>query len=74
MLNRYRRSLWRRGLKLREVERAIGHKAEWLIPSDYRLFSEAANHGLPIGRFHSGSSAEKLIGKMMLNVLKEAGA
>jgi pilus assembly protein CpaE len=73
VLNRFRRSLWRRGLKLREVERAIGRKAEWLIPSDYRLFSEAANHGMPIGKFHSGSSAEKLIGKMMLNVLKSAG-
>ncbi|HET6618390.1 MAG TPA: hypothetical protein VFG64_00525 [Dongiaceae bacterium] len=73
VLNRYRRSLWRRGLKLREVERAIGHKAEWLIPSDYRLFSEAANHGMPIGKFHSGSSAEKLIGRMMQDVLRKAG-
>jgi len=74
VLNRYRRSWWRPGLKVREVERAIGHKIECFIPSDYRLFSEAANHGVPIGKFHAGSGAEKQIGKMMQNALKRAAS
>jgi len=70
VLNRYRRSLWRPGLKVREVERALGHKVDYFIPSDYRLFSEAANHGMPIGKFHAGSAAERQIGKMMQDVVK----
>jgi pilus assembly protein CpaE len=73
LLNRYRRSLWGPGLKVKEVERALGHKVDYFVPSDYRLFSEAANHGMPIGRFHSGSRAERQIGKMMQNALKAAG-
>jgi len=72
ILNRYRRSWWRPGLKVREVERALGHKVDYLIPSDYRLFSEAANHGVPIGKFHSGSGAERQIGKMIQSALKRA--
>ncbi|MGH6892693.1 MAG: AAA family ATPase [Dongiaceae bacterium] len=74
VLNRYRRSWWRPGLKVREAERALGYKVDYFIPSDYRLFSEAANHGLPIGNFHAGSGAEKQIAKMMQSVLKRAAA
>ena len=74
MINRYRRSWWRAGLKAKEVERAIGHKIDCFLPSDYRLFSEAANHGMPIAKFHSGSRAEKLIGKMMQKALKGAAS
>jgi pilus assembly protein CpaE len=72
VLNRYRRSWWRPGLKVREVERALGHKLDFFIPSDYRVFSGAADHGLPIGRFHSGTRAERYIGKMIQSVLKAA--
>jgi pilus assembly protein CpaE len=73
VLNRYRRSLWRSGLKVREVERALGHKIDYFIASDYRLFSGAANHGLPIGKFHSGSRAEKQIAKMALDAAGQRG-
>lgn len=72
IVNRHRRSWWRPGLKLREVERALGRKVDFVIPSDYRVFSGAADHGLPIGRFHSGTRAERMIGKMMQSVLKAA--
>jgi pilus assembly protein CpaE len=73
LINRYRRSWWGAGLKVKEVERALGRKADYFVPSDYRLFSEAANHGMPIGKFHAGSRAERQIGKMMQNALKTAG-
>jgi pilus assembly protein CpaE len=72
VLNRYRRSWWRAGLKLREVERALGRKVDCFIPSDYRLFSEAANHGMPVGKFHQGSGAERQIGKMIHSALKSS--
>jgi pilus assembly protein CpaE len=72
VLNRYRRSWWRPGLKLREVERALGHKIDFSVPSDYRLFSGAADHGMPIGKFRAGSGAERQIGKMMQSALKIA--
>ena len=74
VLNRHRRSWWRAGLKLREVERALGRKVEVCVPSDYRLFSGAADHGLPIGKYHSGSAAERQIGKMMLNAIGGSGS
>jgi pilus assembly protein CpaE len=70
VLNRYRKSWWRRGLKVGEIERAFGHKVDYFIPSDYRLFSEAANHGMPIGKFHSGSRAERQISKMLQSAMK----
>lgn len=70
ILNRYRRSWWRRGLKLREVEKALGRKVDYFVPSDYRLFSEAANHGMPIGKFHAGSGAEKQIGKIARDAMQ----
>jgi pilus assembly protein CpaE len=73
ILNRYRKSWWRPGLKVREIERALGHKIEYFVPSDYRLFSEAANHGMPIGKFHSGSGAEKQIGRLAQDLLKRDG-
>lgn len=72
VLNRYRRSWWRAGLKVREVERALGRKIDSFVPSDYRLFSEAANHGMPIGKYHGGSGAEKQIGKLMQDLAKPA--
>ena len=72
ILNRYRRSWWRPGLKVREVERALGRKVDYFVPSDYRLFSEAANHGMPIGKFHAGSGAEKQIGKIARDAMKRA--
>jgi pilus assembly protein CpaE len=65
VLNRYRRSLWRRGLKLGEVERALGHPIDFRIPSDYWLFSGAANRGMPISQMQRGSGAEKQIGRMI---------
>lgn len=74
VLNRYRRSWWRSGLKVREVERALGRKIDCFIPSDYRLFSGAANHGMPIGKFRAGSSAEKRISKMAMNAIDQGGA
>ena len=72
VLNRHRKSWWRRGLKLREVEKALGRKVDYIVPSDYRLFSEAANHGLPIGKFHAGSGAEKQVGKLAQDALKRS--
>lgn len=72
VLNRYRRSWWRSGLKVREVERALGRKIDAFVPSDYRLFSEAANHGMPIGKFHAGSGAEKQIGRLTQDIVKPA--
>ncbi len=72
VLNRYRSSWWRPGLKVREVEKALGRKVDHFMPSDYRLFSEAADHGMPIGKFQSGSRAERQIGKMIQGVLKHA--
>jgi Flp pilus assembly CpaE family ATPase len=72
VLNRYRRSWWRSGLKVREVERALGRKIDAFVPSDYRLFSEAANHGMPIGKFHAGSGAEKQIGRLTQEIVKPA--
>lgn len=74
VLNRHRRSWWRPGLKMREVERALGHKVEFCVPSDYRLFSGAADHGLPIGKYQSGSGAERQIGKMMLSAVGAGGS
>jgi pilus assembly protein CpaE len=74
VLNRYRRSLWRPGLKVREIEKALGRKVDYFVASDYRLFSEAANHGMPIGKFHQGSRAEKQINRMIQNVLKRAAS
>jgi pilus assembly protein CpaE len=71
VLNRYRRSWWRPGLKVREVERALGKKVDFCIPSDYRLFSGAADHGIPIGKFSADSRAERQIGKMIQSALKE---
>ncbi len=73
VLNRYRRSWWRSGLKVREVERALGRKIDYFIASDYRLFSGAANHGMPVGKFHSGSRAEKQITKMALDAVGAQG-
>jgi pilus assembly protein CpaE len=73
ILNRYRRSWWRSGLKVREVERALGRSIDYFIPSDYRLFSGAANHGMPIGKFNSGSRAETQISKMVMNVIRQGG-
>jgi len=73
VLNRYRRSWWRSGLKVREVERALGHKIDYFIASDYRLFSGAANHGMPVGKFRSGSRAEKQITKMALDAVGPRG-
>ena len=72
ILNRYRKSWWRPGLKVREVERALGHKIGYLVPSDYRLFSEAANHGLPIGKFDAGSRAQRQIAKIAQDAVKDA--
>lgn len=70
VLNRYRKSWWRSGLKLREVEKALGRKVDYFVPSDYRLFSGAADHGLPIGKFHAGSGAEKRIGRLAQDALR----
>ena len=72
ILNCYRKSWWRPGLKVREVERALGHKIGYLVPSDYRLFSEAANHGLPIGKFDAGSRAQRQIAKIAQDAVKDA--
>ncbi len=69
VLNRYRRSWWRSGLKVREVERALGRKIDYFVASDYRLFSSAANHGMPVGKFHSGTRAEKQITKMAMDAV-----
>jgi pilus assembly protein CpaE len=74
VLNRYRRSWWRSGLKVREVERALGRKIDSFVPSDYRLFSEAANHGMPIGKYRAGSGAEKQIGRLTQDIAKPAAA
>ena len=75
VLNRYRRSWWRSGLKVREVERALGRKIDHFIASDYRLFSGAANHGMPVGKFHSGTRAEKQVTRMALDaVASQSGA
>lgn len=72
VLNRHRRSWWRPGLKLREVERALGRKIDVCVPSDYKLFSGAADHGIPIGKFSAGSGAERQITRMIQVALKEA--
>ena len=74
VLNRYRRSWWRAGLKVKEVERALGRKIDYFIASDYRLFSGAANHGMPIGRFRAGSGAEKQILKMAMSAVSRGSA
>jgi pilus assembly protein CpaE len=74
VLNRYRRSWWRSGLKVREVERALGRKIDSFVPSDYRLFSEAANHGMPIGKYSAGSGAEKQIARLTQDIGKPAAA
>ena len=55
----------------REVERALGHKIDYFIPSDYRLFSGAANHGMPIGKFRAGSGAEKQIARMATAAIEQ---
>jgi pilus assembly protein CpaE len=74
VLNRHRRSWWRPGLKTREVERALGHKIDVSIASDYKLFSGAADHGTPIGKFGANSRAEQQITKMIQAALKEIAA
>lgn len=74
VLNRHRRSWWRPGLKTREVERALGHKVDVSIASDYKLFSGAADHGTPIGKFGANSRAEQQISKMIQATLKEIAA
>jgi pilus assembly protein CpaE len=71
VLNRHKRSWWRSGLKVKEVERALGRKIDYFIPSDYRLFSAAANHGMPISKFRAGSSAEKQISKMATSAVNQ---
>jgi pilus assembly protein CpaE len=71
VLNRHRRSWWRPGLKIREVEKALGRRIDACVASDYKLFSGAADHGLPIGRFSSDSRAEREIRKMIQAALKE---
>ncbi len=74
VLNRYRRSWFRSGLKVREVEKALGHKIDHFITSDYRLFSAAANHGMPAAKFRSGTRTEKQIAKMARGAAGGAGA
>jgi pilus assembly protein CpaE len=71
VLNRHRRSWWRSGLKLREVERALGRKIDVCVPSDYKLFSGAADHGIPIGKFSADSRAEREIARMIQASLRE---
>jgi pilus assembly protein CpaE len=71
ILNRHRRSWWRPGLKIREVERALGRKVDVSIASDYKLFAGAADHGIPIGKFSADSRAERQIDRMIQGALKE---
>jgi Flp pilus assembly CpaE family ATPase len=56
-------------LKLGEVERALGRSIDFRIPSDYWLFSGAANRGMPISQMQRGSRAEKEIGRMIRKTL-----
>jgi pilus assembly protein CpaE len=74
VLNRHRRSWWRPGLKLREVERALGHKVDVTVASDYKLFAGAADHGIPVGKFSANSRPERQITKMIQVALKEITA
>ena len=65
LLNRFDKSFWGGGLRLKEAERALGRKIGYFISNDYKLVSEALNHGVPIAEIKRRSKVEKQVSAMV---------
>ena len=70
LLNRFDKSFWGGGLRLKEAERALGRKISYFISNDYKLVSEALNHGVPIAEIKRRSKVEKQVRAMVNECLQ----
>lgn len=70
LLNRFDKSFWGGGLRLKEAERALGRKIGYFISNDYKLVSEALNHGVPIAEIKRRSKVEKQVRAMVNECLQ----
>lgn len=70
LLNRFDKSFWGGGLRLKEAERALGRKIGYFISNDYKLVSEALNHGVPIAEIRRRSKVEKQVRAMVNECLQ----
>ncbi len=63
VLNRYEKR-WGDSLCLKEVEKALGHKIDFMVANDYRTVSEALDQGVAISDVRRRSKAFKSITKL----------
>ncbi len=63
VLNRYEKR-WGDSLSLKEVEKALGHKIDFMVANDYRTVSEALDQGVAISDVRRRSKAFKSITKL----------
>jgi pilus assembly protein CpaE len=70
--NRHRKRLFQREVGLREAERALGRKFDAIVPSDYKLVSEAHNAGMPVSAVKKRSRLEREVRNLVNLALKQA--
>jgi pilus assembly protein CpaE len=63
-LNRFEPG-WGKSVRVREAEKALGHKVDFFIVNDYATVSEAINQGVALSRIKARSKVEKCIRKMI---------
>lgn len=72
-LNRFEPG-WGKSVRVREAEKALGHKVDFFIVNDYSTVSEAINQGVALSHIKSRSKVEKCIRKMIEDLIAVTAA
>ena len=59
LVNRFERRWWRRSFAVREAEQALGRPIGHFVAGDFRLVSEALNHGVPLSEIKARSRVDR---------------
>ena len=70
-LNRFEPG-WGKSVRVREAEKALGHKVDFFIVNDYSTVSEAINQGVALSRIKARTKVEKCIRKMIEDSISAA--
>jgi pilus assembly protein CpaE len=65
VVNRYERSLFKRDIRIKEAEKALGRPIDIFVDNDYKTVSQALNQGVPFGQIRGGEKIEKQIRELV---------
>jgi pilus assembly protein CpaE len=70
VVNRFEKG-WGKGVSAKEAAKAMNRGIDYFVTSDFKLVSEAINHGVPISKIARRSKVEKSIANVVDSTIKE---